>query len=354
MSAIDIDHVDKRYGAQPVLQALSLRIAAGEFVTLLGASGSGKTTLLRILAGLERADAGRVVIGDAVAQDGKRFLPPQARGLGMVFQNYALWPHLDVAGNLALALREQGLARSEIAQRIDEALQMVELVGLQRRAIHQLSGGQQQRVALARALVARPRVLLMDEPLSNLDAALREELREQIRALQQRLGITTVFVTHDQTEALAISDRIALLHQGRLVALGAPDVLYREPPDDYTARFLGKVNVLRGVAEGAGVRVGSALLCTLASDALPGQAVRLLIRPQALRWADGMGGMAARIVSVQLLGALREYRLHLAALDAELVLAELSDAPARCGEQSVELPAAALRVLRDCGDQAAG
>jgi ABC-type Fe3+/spermidine/putrescine transport system ATPase subunit len=350
MTAIQIDHIDKRYAAQPVLHDVSLQVRAGELLTLLGASGSGKTTLLRILAGLERADAGSVRFGDAVVQGERVFVPPQRRGLGMVFQSYALWPHLDVAGNLALALREQGKGRAEIAQRIDEALQTVGLAGMQRRAIHQLSGGQQQRVALARALVAQPRVLLMDEPLSNLDAGLRDELRDQIRALQQRLGITTVFVTHDQTEALAISDRIALLHQGRLVALGTPEAIYQQPPSAYVAQFLGKANVLRARWDGSALRLGGAVLPALVPASIAaGHDVSVVIRPQNLCWADAAAAdaavFAAQVRQVHLLGALREYHLDVPALGVELTLAELSSQPQRGGAQRVALPRAALRVL---------
>jgi ABC-type Fe3+/spermidine/putrescine transport system ATPase subunit len=355
--SIRIEAVAKRYGNQAVLQDMTLEVQSGELLTLLGASGSGKTTLLRILAGLERADAGRIVLDDMVVQDGAAFVPTQRRGLGMVFQSYALWPHLDVAGNLALALREQGVPRADIEARTEEALRTVGLAGLQRRAIHQLSGGQQQRVALARALGARPRLLLMDEPLSNLDAGLREELRGEIRALQQRLGITTVFVTHDQTEALAMSDRIALLHQGRLVELGAPDTVYRQPRTAYAAAFLGKANVLRGTWDGRALRVGAV---SVAAPALQGMAVdaaaAVMIRPQALRWAQGAEAagagvpgtvLPARVVRDHLLGALREYQLEVPALGMELTLVELSGEARRSGEQSIVLPAADVHPLHE-------
>ncbi|WP_296870984.1 ABC transporter ATP-binding protein [Tibeticola sp.] len=356
--SIRIEAVAKRYGNQAVLQDMTLEVQSGELLTLLGASGSGKTTLLRILAGLERADAGRIVLDDTVVQDGgAAFVPTQRRGLGMVFQSYALWPHLDVAGNLALALREQGVPRADIEVRTEEALRTVGLAGLQRRAIHQLSGGQQQRVALARALVARPRLLLMDEPLSNLDAGLREELRGEIRALQQRLGITTVFVTHDQTEALAMSDRIALLHQGRLVELGAPDAVYRQPRTAYAAAFLGKANVLRGTWDGRALRVGAV---SVAAPALQGMSVdaaaAVMIRPQALRWAQGAEAagagvpgtvLPARVVRDHLLGALREYQLEVPTLGMELTLVELSGEARRSSEQSIVLPAADVHPLHE-------
>ncbi|GAB4403008.1 MAG: ABC transporter ATP-binding protein [Rhodoferax sp.] len=353
--SIRIEAVVKRYGSQAVLHDLTLEVRQGELLTLLGASGSGKTTLLRILAGLERADAGRIVLDDTVVQEGARFVPTQQRGLGMVFQSYALWPHLDVADNLALALRERGVPQADITRQVDQALQTVGLAGLQHRAIHQLSGGQQQRVALARALVARPRLLLMDEPLSNLDAGLREELRSEIRAVQQRLGITTVFVTHDQTEALAISDRIALLHQGRMVELGVPDAVYRRPRTEYAARFLGKANVLRARRIDGTLRLGAlALPADLAPVAANGAEVCLMIRPQCLSWADALPvdlsdqtapRLAARVLATQLIGPMREYRLAVPELGTELELAELSAAPARSGEQTIGLPLTHLHPL---------
>lgn len=345
MTTIRIERLVKTYGNQPVLHDLSLDVRAGELLTLLGASGSGKTTLLRILAGLERADTGRVIFGDAVVQDGAAFVAPQKRSLGMVFQNYALWPHLDVMGNLSLALREQSLPKNEIAQRVDEVLETVGLAGKQHRAIHQLSGGQQQRVALARALVARPRVLLMDEPLSNLDAGLREQLRDEIRALQQRLGITTVFVTHDQTEALAISDRIALLHQGSMVELGAPEQVYTQPQSPYAAHFLGKANVLDGHAEGdSWVRVGQIKL-QLSGSPDPG-AVQILIRPESLRWAADKAPnvVETNITDVHMLGPLREYTVQSDSLACSLVLLEPSSAPIRSGPALLHLPPQALRA----------
>ena len=259
---ITIERLAKRFGATPVIRELSLVIDSGQLLTLLGASGSGKTTLLRMIAGLERPDGGRILFDDRVVCDPAAgiFVPPRERQLGMVFQSYALWPHLDVAGNLGLALHERGLAGAAIRERVAQALRLVGLEGLAERAIHQLSGGQQQRVALARALVAEPALLLFDEPLSNLDAALREQMREEIRTLQQRLGITAVFVTHDQAEALALSDRIAVLDHGRVAQIDTPDALYLRPHSQMTARFMGQVNLLQARGEAGAVRVGSVRL----------------------------------------------------------------------------------------------
>lgn len=356
---IHIRGLVKAYAGQRVIDNLDLEVRAGELLTLLGASGSGKTTLLRMLAGLERADSGTIHFNETPVQDGSVFVPPQRRGLGVVFQNYALWPHLNVAGNLALALREQGISSTETAARVDEALQTVGLEGLQKRAIHQLSGGQQQRVALARALVARPRVLLCDEPLSNLDAGLREQLRDQIRSLQQQMRITTVFVTHDQTEALAMSDRIALLHRGRLVELDAPETIYARPSNAYSARFLGKANVMNAQVAGVGtVRVGAVTLRVDAPTASSG-ALQLMIRPEAMRWSPVISEsvpptpdnlLAVEVRRVHMLGALREYVLWAPAIDAELTLIEPSDHAPREGHAQIELPAASLLPLAAPGE----
>lgn len=348
MTTLHIEQVQKAYGSQMVIQNLSLTIQSGEFLTLLGASGSGKTTLLRMLAGLERADAGVIRFDDAVVQDERHFLPPQARGLGMVFQNYALWPHLNVADNLALALKNRRIPRNDIHQRVIEALKTVGLDHLAHRAIHQLSGGQQQRVALARALVTHPQVLLMDEPLSNLDAELRAQLRDEIRALQQQLGITTVFVTHDQTEALAISDRIALLHHGCLIELGAPEALYHQPKSEYAAQFLGKANLLSGEIVGANrVRIGRTELTMPTNEAPMGTIVQCLIRPQALQWAttETENTIPVAIQHTKMLGAAREYSLLAETLASRLIFTECSSLRPQAGNCAVYIPPHSIQRL---------
>ncbi len=215
-------------------------MAKGEFVSLLGVSGSGKTTLLRCLAGLETPDdsSGEVRVGARVFSGGGAWVPPEARGLGMVFQNYAVWPHMTVAENVAFPLRIRRLADAEVRKEVARVLELVRLGALSSRYPHELSGGQQQRVALARALAMSPEVLLLDEPLSNLDALLREELGAEIRRVQQLLKLTTILVTHDQKEALSLSDRIVLLDQGRIEAMGSPEELYARPPTAFAAQFL--------------------------------------------------------------------------------------------------------------------
>ena len=345
---IRIEGLTKSYGSTRIVDGLDLDIADGEFFTLLGASGSGKTTTLRLLAGLERPDGGRMRFDEALVSDAEagRFTPPERRGLGMVFQSYALWPHLSVQGNLALGLREQRLGAGAIERKIAEAMALVGLTGLEQRFPDQLSGGQQQRVALARALAQQPKILLFDEPLSNLDAKLREQMRNEIRALQQRLHITAVYVTHDQAEAMAISDRIGVMERGRLLQVASPAELYQRPASTFVAGFLGLANLIEGTAQDGVVRVGG---CALTLDhPVPAGPVTLMIRPEQVRFTDGPDGpnaVAARIVSRTLLGNLVDYEIDASPLHARLRVQTLSAEPAREGAVNVALPTQALRPL---------
>lgn len=247
MSYLQINELRKTYGGTKVIEGLSFAVEQGTFVSLLGASGSGKTTILRCIAGLEMPDddSGSLRLAGHALSEGKAFVPPEKREIGMVFQNYAVWPHLDVFENVAFPLRVQRQTADDVERRVGEALTRVRLNGLERRYAHELSGGQQQRVALARALVATPRLLLLDEPLSNLDALLREELATEIRRLQKELGLTAILVTHDQKEALSLSDRILVLERGKIAADGAPEALYANPPSDFVAEFLAGAQRLR-------------------------------------------------------------------------------------------------------------
>lgn len=233
-------------GKVDAVQDLSFEVKPGEFYTLLGPSGCGKSTTLRCIAGLERPVAGEITIGDQVVSAPSRFLPPNERPIGMVFQSYAIWPHMTVFNNVAFPLKQQKTPKRERERLVMEALALVKMEDLAQRPAPYLSGGQQQRVALARALVSKPHVLLLDEPLSNLDAKLREELRVEIKDLLQRLGITTLYVTHDQAEALAMSDRIAVMFHGRILQEASPKELYLRPNAKFVAQFIGQVNFFAG------------------------------------------------------------------------------------------------------------
>ncbi|MGX1696551.1 ABC transporter ATP-binding protein [Microbacterium keratanolyticum] len=248
---VQLDQIVKSYGPQTVLHGIDLDIAPGEFLSLLGPSGCGKTTALRVLAGLEHADAGSVLFG---GRDVSR-VPTNRRDIGMVFQAYSLFPHLRVRENTAFGLRRRRMNRTDALNRAQDALALVGLSDLGDRFPHQLSGGQQQRVALARALVTEPQVMLLDEPLSALDAKVRVQLRDEIRRIQLRLGTTTVFVTHDQEEALAVSDRIAVMNAGRIEQIGTPEELYQRPASAFVAAFVGLSSLISGVAAGDTVRV---------------------------------------------------------------------------------------------------
>lgn len=239
---IDIENVTKRFGALAAISEVTLAIDEGELFTLLGPSGCGKSTLLRTIAGFYNPDEGEICF------DGQRIneVPPNERGIGMVFQNFALWPHMTAFQNVAYGLKLRNIGRSEITERVEKVLDSVKLTGLGERYPGQLSGGQQQRVALARALVLSPKILLLDEPLSNLDAKVRVQVRQEIRKLQKQLGITTMYVTHDQEEALTLSDRIAVLNQGKVFQVGPPKTLYECPTNRFVADFLGINNIIDG------------------------------------------------------------------------------------------------------------
>jgi len=259
MVRVKLVNVVKRFGEVVAVDHVSIDVEHGELFTLLGPSGCGKTTTLRIIAGLEYPDEGRVYFDDTDVTN----LPPYKRNTGMVFQNYALWPHMTVFENVAYGLKIRKLPKEEIRKRVMEVLRLVRLEGLENRYPTQLSGGQQQRVALARALVIEPKVLLLDEPLSNLDAKLRVEMRDEIKRIQRQLGITTIYVTHDQEEAMVLSDRIAIMNNGKIMQIGTPRELYENPRNLFVASFLGKCSIVKGVVDsytGDGyivVRVGS-------------------------------------------------------------------------------------------------
>ena len=277
--AVAVSHLVKRYGTTTIVDDMSFEVAAGEFMTLLGPSGCGKTTVLRCIGGFVAPDGGSIRIGGEDVTG----IPPHRRALGMVFQNHALFPHMTVAGNVGFGLRVRHVNRVEAAERVGRALELVRLSGMGDRLPRQLSGGQQQRVALARALIYEPRVLLMDEPLSSLDAKLRVEMRDEIRALQQRLGVTAIYVTHDQEEALSISDRVMVMHQGRIEQASSPWDIYNRPRTRFVASFVGTANILPATRDAAGMLRVADLFTLPAPDCMSDQREILLVaRPEAL------------------------------------------------------------------------
>ena len=294
MEAIRAKAITKSFGSIQALDGIDLEIESGELFFLLGASGCGKTTLLRCIAGLETPSSGSIRFGD---RDVTR-MPPHKREAAMVFQSYALWPHLTVGQNIGFGLQERRVAKPEIKRRVAEALEMVQLGGFESRSIDQMSGGQQQRVSLARALVVRPKCLLLDEPLSNLDAQLRVEMRREIRRIVKENGLTGIYVTHDQEEALAMADRMAILTRGKIGQIGTPEQIYRTPLTAYVANFIGETNILTGElmeADGGFVSVKTAggTIVGRISDptwrASLGEMVRVSIRPEAWRLSPGEG-----------------------------------------------------------------
>jgi putative spermidine/putrescine transport system ATP-binding protein len=308
VARLELVDLVKRYGSSYAVRDLSLSVADGELVCMLGPSGCGKTTTLRMIGGFITPDDGDVVI------DGKSVVdqPPERRPTGMVFQRYTLWPHMDVWHNVAFGLELRGRPRGEIDRAVRSALELVGLPGVERRHPSQLSGGQQQRVALARALVLEPRILLLDEPLSNLDAQLRVRMREEITAIQRRVGITTVFVTHDQEEALSISDRIAVMRAGILEQLATPSDLYARPATTFVATFMGTMNLIEGhVADGGEVVAGPFRLPVLSdSRLLVDSSVVVGIRPEDLQVTGANGaGAPARVAAVTDLGHYRRVTL---------------------------------------------
>jgi iron(III) transport system ATP-binding protein len=275
-----LDALRKAYGDTEAVSGLELEVAAGSICALLGPSGCGKTTTLRLIAGLERPDGGRIRIGDRVLTDDRAFMPPERRRIGMVFQDYALFPHLDVAGNVGY-----GLGRRPDRNRVEQVLELVGLGGDARRPVHELSGGEQQRVALARALAPTPELILLDEPFSNLDAGLRDRLRQEVREILARAQVTALFVTHDQAEALSIAETVAVMRDGAIEQVGTPEEIYSRPASHWVARFLGEVEIVPGRASGGRV------VCELGS--FPAEPdvdgpVDVLVRPESV--AIGISG----------------------------------------------------------------
>ena len=342
MIPVGIEAVAKRFGQVEALRGVSLELGAGKLTAILGPSGCGKTTLLRSIAGFVAVDAGRILFG----RDDVTALPPQARGTAMVFQNYALWPHMSVFDNVAYGLRRKRLPWANVLTKVMAALDLVEIgdaAGIAQRKPTALSGGQQQRVALARALVVEPRVLLLDEPLSNLDAKVRQRLRVEIRRLQRRIGTTMIYVTHDQEEALAIADRVVLMNAGEVVQEGAPEEIYLEPASAFAADFLGVSNRLDAVAETGLLRVDDQVIAY--SGPLTGPVVVIA------RSSDLSLDATPELFAVTTLKGILEESLFLGAhyrhyvRVGNAILLVDGPAPAKPGAVEIKIPAGRLRVF---------
>lgn len=326
MSAfLELKQISKQFGQNKIVTDFNLSIEKGKMVTILGPSGCGKTTILRLIAGLERATSGQILLeNNEIGQ-----LAPQYRDIGIVFQSYALFPHLTIGENVGFSLKMAGVKKIERLARVKEALALVELAGFEDRFIDQISGGQQQRVALARALVLKPKILLFDEPLSNLDSNLRQVMREKIRALQQQLNITAVYVTHDQSEAFAVSDQIVVMDKGQIVQQGSPEQLYQAPKNQFIAQFMGEASFVPAKKRGDEITVGSQTI-RLESALADGDCL-LGIRPEAIQLspAKSNSNTAAKVFKADYMGAYWE--LHLDWQGAPL-LAKVSSA---CFEREI-------------------
>ncbi len=332
-SFISIQNVSKHFGDVHAVDRVSIDIARGEFFSLLGPSGCGKTTLLRMLAGFEFPTMGEIFIdGQAMSS-----VAPNHRPVNMVFQNYAIFPHLNVKKNIGYSLIQDKLSKKEVDARVGDMLELIKLPGYEERASHELSGGERQRVALARALIRRPKVLLLDEPLGALDKKLREEMQVELRQLQRTVGITFVFVTHDQEEALTMADRVAVMGKGKLVQVDTPSALYESPANIEAAEFIGNINLLSGTVETAGQNIlidagqaGRLNVPVGQSPVHPGDKVALAVRPEKLRITDeapgdGYNGLRGKLITESYAGDRSYYFLDVAGLSKRLTVANLNE-----------------------------
>jgi len=336
MPGVAIKSLTKRYGDVAAVEALSLDVKPGELVSLLGPSGCGKTTTLRLVAGFLRPEAGEIWVGERCLSSAASVVPPERRRMAMIFQSYALWPHMTVARNVAYGLRfKSGMPKADRDRRVTDILRTVQLSGFESRYPGELSGGQQQRVAVARALVVEPEILLLDEPLSNLDANLREEMRFEIRRLHEAFGITTLYVTHDQAEAMVISDRVAVLHRGRVVQVGSAEDLFRRPRTRFVAEFIGRTNLIDAQVAEPGVAARGPLRLRLASAAGgPGAPLVVSIRPHEIELvlagrsaATGANVLAGAVQRTSYLGDAVDY--HVRVNGSDVVLRVTAPPPAR-------------------------
>ena len=311
MSEVRIEHVFKRFGGVTAVNDFNLTVKDGEFVSILGPSGCGKTTTLRMIAGFERATEGEIYIGDNCVSSSEKgtFAPPEKRDIGMVFQSYAVWPHMTVAENVGYPLKIQKVDKETRAKRVQEMLELVHLGEYGERYPHQLSGGQQQRVALARALVAQPGLLLLDEPLSNLDAKLRESMRFEILSIQKKLNITVVYVTHDQGEAMAMSDRVVVMSKGVVQQIGHPHEIYTNPANKMVADFIGLVNFISGEAKGDRVFIKGTNVSFANPTDITGEAT-IAVRPENISISEHGGQLEGTMVARFYLGDAVDYRVQ--------------------------------------------
>jgi iron(III) transport system ATP-binding protein len=342
MPDVTITGLTKRFGDVAAVDGLDLTVRPGELVALLGPSGCGKTTTLRLVAGFMAPDAGEIRVGERVLSAPGTVIPPERRRMAMIFQSYALWPHMTVAQNVAYGLRFAKTPRAERSGKVDEMLRAVQLAGYGARYPGELSGGQQQRVAVARALVVEPEILLLDEPLSNLDASLREEMRFEIRRLHERFGITTLYVTHDQAEAMVISDRAAVIRNGRVEQIAAPHELFERPRTRFVAEFIGKTNLIDAVADTAGsVTRGRVRLRVAAGGLTPGAPAVVSIRPHLIALGPragaaappaGPNALAGTVLRASYLGDTVDYQVALEESDVVLRVTGPTPARARAGD----------------------
>ena len=352
MASVELRGLTKRYGSLAVVDNISLKIEHGLMVCLLGPSGCGKTTTLRLIAGFIEPSGGEIAVGDRVVSSPARTLPPEQRNMSMIFQSYALWPHMTVTDNIIYGLKIRKLGRDVIAKKLASILATTKLEALADRYPGELSGGQQQRVSLARALIVEPQTLLLDEPLSNLDANLREEMRFEVRRLHDEYRYTTVYVTHDQTEAMTTADLIAVMNQGRIEQLGPPEEIYASPRSEFVARFIGSSNILNGRALDANhIEFGGQTLSTSGRQLTAGQEVAVSIRPHeitigsAVPAAPTTNVVRATVVRQVYLGNSRDYVLQLSNATQLRVVASADQNIAPGTEVSLSLPMTACLAL---------
>jgi ABC-type Fe3+/spermidine/putrescine transport system ATPase subunit len=342
----------KRYGTTTVVDNVSFDLFAGEVLTLLGPSGCGKTTTLRMIAGLEQPDGGEIwVRGRLVASAVRRIMvPPEGRNIGLVFQSYAIWPHMNVAANIAYPLKVRRMERDRVATKVADMIRLVKLDGLAERMPTELSGGQQQRVALARALAYEPDLLLLDEPLSNLDSVLRKEMRAQLKAVQARLGTTFLYVTHDQEEAMSLSSRVGVMNGGRIEQIGVPSAVYDEPATRFVQDFVGQTIRLRGTVDGDRIRIGERRIAVGTGQAIPssGSAIEISLRPEdvLLRHGADPGGnaLAGSVVEVTYYGDRVECAIRIDGPEQQIVIVDAERRLGAAPGQRVFLGIDAARV----------